>query len=397
MGLVKAAFGAAGGTLADQWKDFLTVPPNIHPTAALFPAVPSSGNAGRGSNSQASNSVITNGSKIVIPEGYGLLVFEDAELTGFSAEPGEYIWDSDQIYSQSVFVGDGASSALVQQSWERFKFGGRPGAQQVALFVSLKELPNNKFGTQSPVYWDDSYLNSQVGAITHGTYSVRILDPIRFVKEFVPATYLQGGYTFDFTDRANPAANQLFAEVVGSLASAFSLYTNSDSRANRISRIQSDSIGFARSLSQAVESAYAWTQSRGISLTQVTIVGIEYDEPTTELLKTVQRADALDGRRGNANLQASVAAGMEAAGENAGANGILGMGVASGTVGIGGLMQEPQQNPPSPTIPEAIPAGNSGGAPDLVSQLQSLKQALEAGLIDQAEFDAAKAKALGLA
>ncbi len=400
MGLVKAAVGAIGGTFADQWKDFLTVPESLPATAALFPAVRVGKNSGRGSNTQASDSILTNGTKIVIPEGYGLLAFQDAELTGFAAEPGQYIWDSDEVYSQSIFAGDQASTSLVLQSWERFKFGGRPGAQQMALFVSLKELPNNRFGTQSPVYWDDSYFNSQVGAITHGTYSVKIVDPIRFVKEFVPATYLQGRYTFDFTDRTNPAASQLFSEVVGSLAAGFSRYTNADSGGSRISRIQSDSLGFAASLSEAVEDAYEWTATRGISLGKVTIVGIEYDETTKELLKTVQRADALDGRRGNANLQASVAAGMEAAGESAGSSGLLGMGIAAGSVGLGGLMQEPESQPsavPLPSTGTASSASESASPPpDLVAHLQSLKQALEAGLIDQAEFEAAKARALGL-
>lgn len=46
MGLIKAAVGAVGGTLADQWKDFLTVPADVQPTAALFPAVPVGTNAG---------------------------------------------------------------------------------------------------------------------------------------------------------------------------------------------------------------------------------------------------------------------------------------------------------------------------------------------------------------
>ncbi len=389
MGLIKAAVGAIGGTFAEQWKDFLTVPSNIPATAALFPAVKVGTDSGRGTNYRSSDAILTNGSKIVVPEGYGLLLFQDGELTAFAAEAGQYIWDSDEVYSQSIFAGEQASKALVTQSWERFKFGGRPGSQQLGLFVSLKELPNNRFGTQSPIYWDDAYFNSQVGAITHGTYSVKILDPILFVKEFVPATYLQNQRVFDFTDRANPAASQLFSEIVGSLAAAFSLYTNADGQANRITRIQSDSVGFARSLSLAVEGAYEWTATRGISLSNVTIVGIEYDEPTKDLLKTVQRADALGGRRGNANLQASVAAGMEAAGEQGGSAAILGMGVAAGSAGLPGLMQESTES-------KALTSESSEG-PDLVAQLQTLKRALEAGLIDQSEFDAAKAKALGLA
>lgn len=387
MGLIRAAFGAIGGSLADQWKDFLTVPANLPPTAALFPAVPAGTNAGRGSNVHASRSVITNGSRIVLPEGYGLLLFQDGELTGFASEPGGYIWEVENLESQSLFAGDTVGTSLVRQSWERFKFGGRPSAQQRALFVNLKEIANNKFGTQSEIYWDDAYLNAQVGATTRGTYSLRITDPILFAKRFVPASYLQGQDYFDFTDLENAAANQLFSEVVGSLAAAFSIYTNDAGKGNRITKIQQDSIGFAASLGKAVETGYEWQSSRGLAITKVAILGIEYDEHTRELLRTVQRADALSGARGNANLQASLASGLAAAGESSGAGGLLAMGVASDSIGLSGLMQMPSKSDPAPVAPSQQ---------DLVAVLENLKRALEAGLIDQAEFNAARAQAIGL-
>jgi membrane protease subunit (stomatin/prohibitin family) len=388
MGLIKAGIGAIGGTLADQWPGFLTVPANIEPTAALFPAVPVGTNAGRGSDTKGSKALVTNGSRIVVPEGYGLLLFQEGKLTAFVDEPGGYAWDSDSANSQSIFAGEKWSTSLVKQSWERFKFGGRPGAQQLALFVSLKELPNNRFGTQSVIYWDDAYFNAQVGAVTHGTYSVNIVDPILFAKQFVPATYLQAQDVFDFTERENAAASQLFSEVVGSLAAAFSSYTNDSERGKRITMIQQDSIGLARSLSEAVERVYLWRSTRGLAISKVTIIGIEYDGPTKELLNTVQRADALAGTRGNANLQASVAAGMQAAGEDGGASGILGLGIAAGSVGLSSLMQPA-------AIPEAGEAGTQGGQ-DLVAKLDGLKRALDAGLINSTEFDAARAVALGL-
>ena len=40
MGLLQAVAGSIGGTLADQWKDFYTVPDGLPATAALFAAVP---------------------------------------------------------------------------------------------------------------------------------------------------------------------------------------------------------------------------------------------------------------------------------------------------------------------------------------------------------------------
>ncbi len=394
MGLINAAVGSVGGSLADQWKDFYTVPDGLPSTAALFAAVPRGTNAGRGSNTKASSNIITNGSKIIVPEGYGLLLMQDGAITALAAEPGGYEWQSDDLNSQSIFTGGGLVDSLIKQSWERFKFGGQPGSQQAAFFVSLKELPNNRFGTQSEIYWDDGYLNAQVGAITRGSYTLKIVDPILFVKNFVPASYLQPGMVFDFTDLENAAASQLFNEVVGSLAPAFSLYTNDPGKGNRITRIQQDSVGFAQSLAEAVENAYQWKSDRGLAIAKTSIVSIEYDANTKELLKNVQRADALAGARGNSNLQASVAAGIQSAGETGGAAGLVGLGMATaGMGGLAGLQQPaaaPATPPPAPT-PAAAPA-----ADDPIAQLTKAKQMLDAGLITEADYNALKAKVLGL-
>ncbi|GAA1928936.1 SHOCT domain-containing protein [Nocardioides hwasunensis] len=396
MGLFQAVSGAIGGTLADQWIDFYGVPDGLPATAALFPALAKGQNAGRGSNTRGSDGVITNGSKIVVPEGYGLVLVEDGAFTGFAAEPGGYIWDSEETASQSVFSGGGLVDSLIKQSWERFKFGGRPGSQQTAIFVNLKELPNNKFGTQSEIYWDDAFLNTQVGAITRGTYTLKIADPLTFIRNFVSADVINGRGVFDFTDIDNPAGEQLFNEVVGSLAPAFSMYTNDPAKGNRISRLQQDSIGFAQSLSAAVEENYQWRSDRGLEIVKTAIISIEYDENTRELLKNVQRADALSGSRGNSNLQASVAAGIEAAGENAGPGGVIGMGMATGGMGLGGL-QQPTQAAPAAAAPAAEPAAPAApAADDPMAVLKRAKDMLDAGLITQEDYDAAKAKALGL-
>ncbi|MDQ2624792.1 MAG: SPFH domain-containing protein [Actinomycetota bacterium] len=403
MGFIKAFSGAIGGMFADQWKDFLVPPAGLSPTAAIFPAVPQGQNAGRGSNTQGSEHIITNGSRIVVPEGYGLVTFQDGQITGFVGEPGGFIWDSQDPNAQSIFAGDGILSSTIKMSWERFKFGGQPGSQQLAFYVNLKEIPNNRFGTQSEIYWDDAYLGAQVGAVTRGTYTLRIVDPILFVKGFVPLAYYSASpRVFDFTDLDNDAATQLFNEVVGSLAPAFSLYTNDPSKGNRITRIQSDSLGFAQSLGQAVEDGYQWTSDRGITIVKVVIASIEYDEDTRALLSDVKKADALGGARGNSFLQQAAARGIQAAGEGEGgaANmAILGMGLGA-AAGAAGALQQPstpsgfaqQQQAPA----EAAPAAAAPAAEDPVAKLTQLKALLDQGLITQEDFDAAKNKVLGL-
>ena len=317
MGFIKAFTGALGGTFADQWKDYYLPSDQMTATVALSAAVAKGQDAGRGSNTKGSENIITNGSKIVVPEGMALITLQDGAITSCITEAGGFIYSSDDPNSKSLFAGDGIGASLLTQTWERFKFGGVPAAQQQAYYVNLKEIPNNRFGTQSEIYWDDAYLNAQVGAITRGTYSMKIVDPMLFVKNFVPASYLQAGANaFDFADMDNDAGSQLFNEVVGTLSAAFSKYTNDPEKGNRITKIQADQIGFAQSMSEAVEEAYQWKSDRGLEITKVAIAAIEYDEDTKALLSDVKKADALSGSRGNSFMQQSVARGMQAAGEN---------------------------------------------------------------------------------
>jgi membrane protease subunit (stomatin/prohibitin family) len=463
MGFIEAFKGAIGGSFADQWKDFYMVPTGMSATAGVFPAVQQSTNAGRGSNVLGSDNIITNGSKILIPEGFSLVTFQNGAITGFIAEPGGYIYTTDSVHSVSFLSGGGLIESVVKNSWERFKFGGIPGDQQLAFYVNLKEIPNNRFGTQSEIYWDDAYLRTQAGAITRGTYTLRIVDPILFIKGFVPVKYLsQDAQVFDFADLSNDAAEQLFNEVVQSLSAAFSNYTNDPSRGGRITRLQGDSLGFAQSLSQAVETGYQWVSTRGLAIVTAALLAIEYDETTKALLADVQKADALIGDRGNSFLQQSVARGIEAAGESPGGGaigiGMMGMGVGAAGSVMGGLQQpsiQPTGTPPvggqvapaaapAPSAapvaevpapapapapaPEPAPAPVVAPAPtpepapaptpvpvaeapaptpapvaaptptadDPYERLTKLKGLLDAGVITQEDFDAAKAQVLGL-
>ena len=394
MGFIKAFTGALGRVFADQWLDFLTVPRNINPTAAFFPAVHEGRNAGRGSNTKGSENLISNGSKIVVPDGYGLVTFQDGQVTGFVAEPGGFEFRGQDPSSQSVFAGDGVFGQVIRNTWERIKFGGRPNTMQQAFFINLKEIPDNRFGTQSEIYWDDAYLGAQVGAITRGSYTLRIVDPLLFISTVIPGAAIANNQVFDFADFDNPVTDQLFTEVVASLGAAFSKYTNDPGRENRITRLQQDSIGFAKSLSEAVEENYQWRSGRGLLIERVALAAIEYDDDTRALLSDVKKADALRGDRGASFMQQSVARGIQSAGENGGGQGLVGMGIGVPMMGgmMGGFQQPTQQ--PAP----AQPAQPEQTAPqeDPVAKLKQMKELLDAGVVSQEEFDTLKKRLLGL-
>ena len=129
MGFIRAFTGALGGSFADQWLDFYKPMPGISATAGIFPAVSQGTNQGRGSNTRSSENIISNGSKIIVPEGTALITIENGMITGLVAEAGGFIYSSDETDSQSIFAGDGVMGSLIQSTWEKIKFGGQPGAE----------------------------------------------------------------------------------------------------------------------------------------------------------------------------------------------------------------------------------------------------------------------------
>lgn len=390
MGFIKAFKGTIGGTFADQWKDYYVPMPGSSATAAIIPGVPMGVNKGRGENYKGNANIISNGSKIVVPEGMAMITVQDGAITNIITEVGGFEYRSDDSNAKSIFSGDSIIDSLVKSSWEKFKFGGAPGAQQLIFYVNLKEIPNNRFGTQSEIYWDDAFFGTQVGALTRGTYTLRIIDPILFVKNFVPVKYISAGAPiFDFADMDNEAGEQLFNEVVGSLSSAFSNYTNDPSKGNRMAKIQGDQLGFAQALGEVVEQAYQWKSTRGLEIVKTAILSIEYDEDTKELMKDVKKADALMGARGASFMQQSVARGLQSAGENGGGAAMAFMGMGMGAAqGMMGAFQAPNmQNPQM--------QGQASPEVDPTTKLIEMKKLLDAGVITQEEFDTVKKNLLG--
>lgn len=404
MGFIKAFAGAFSGSLADQWKDFFTVPTGLSATVGVCSAVRVHEAQDRSSNTKGSQSVISDGSMILVPEGFALVTLENGAVTGYVSEPGGYIWRSNDVNSRSVFAGSGWRAAILQQTWERFKYGGSPFAAQRGVYVNLKEIPNNRFGTQSPVYWDDAYFNTQVGAVAHGTYTLRIDNPILFIKNLLPVEcYMSLHAWFDFGDMNDPVCAQLFNEIVGSLAGALSSYVNSAPGESRMSAIQKDNIGFAQSLASIVEGQFHWNAGRGLSIVNAALLAIDYDETTKNLMAKVQQADALLGVRGNSNLQAAFADGIRAVGEHpeGGALGMGFMGMGMQTVASAiGAMQQPVVSNAAVYQPVVAPNSQvmmgSDDDEDPYEHLARLKDLADRKIISQEDFEAAKRKVLGL-
>ena len=90
-GLIKAGVGALGGTLADQWKEF------FYCEALDVDVLATKGSkriTGRSSNTKGNDNIISNGSGIAVADGQCMMIVEQGRIVEFSAEPGEYTFDS---------------------------------------------------------------------------------------------------------------------------------------------------------------------------------------------------------------------------------------------------------------------------------------------------------------
>ena len=101
MGLIKALTGAAGGVLADQWKEYFIC------NAMEEDVIVTKGQkkvSGRSSNTKGVDNIITTGSVVVVNEGQCMLIVDQGKVAEVCSEPGEYTYDAST--EPSLFCGN---------------------------------------------------------------------------------------------------------------------------------------------------------------------------------------------------------------------------------------------------------------------------------------------------
>lgn len=181
MGLIKAGLGAAGGVLADQWKEYFyseALPENVLVTKGQKRT------GGRSSNTKGSDNIISNGSVIAVADGQTMIIVEQGKIVEVCAEPGEFVYDTST--EPSIFTGDLGTGIkeTFKNIGKRFTFGGEPPKDQRVYYFNKKELIGNKYGTPSPVPFrvvdKNIGLDIDIAIRCFGEYSYRIADPILF-------------------------------------------------------------------------------------------------------------------------------------------------------------------------------------------------------------------------
>jgi membrane protease subunit (stomatin/prohibitin family) len=344
MGLIKAAVGAIAGNLADQWQE--AIQPDAIGPHTLAVRGRSLRHDRRSSNRKGTPDYISRGSRIVVPVSTALILTDGGAIGSFTAEPGYYQVDAG---APSLFAGD--LEGTLMDTWERFKFGGSPAVQQLAIFVNLREIRDVRFGTSSPVTYFDQFYQAELSLRAHGAYSFQITDPLLFFKNVMPP----GAASVTVED----IQGQLLAEFMSAFQSALSRLSV---EGYRISHIPAAAEELNRHMDDALDAK--WRQLRGMEILSTAVSSISYTEESQRLV-ALRSQGAMMSAPGVAAAFAQTAAaeGLRAAGSNpSGAMGAFaGIGLGAGVAGPGLF----GGGPPSPPTADAAAHPPSGGPPSV--------------------------------
>ena len=364
MGLIKAALGAAGGVLADQWKDYFycdSLPNNILVSIGKRHG----GTQGRSSNTSGEN-VISSGSKLVVNNGQCMIIVDDGKVVEICSEPGNYTYDANA--EPSIFTSSGGLSEKIMQVFEqigkRFTFGGAPGKDQRIYYFNTKEIVGNKYGTPSPIPFRavdrNIGLDADIAVRCFGEYSYKITNPILFY------TNVCGNVT-DTYDRSQ-IDSQLKTELLTALQPAFAKISELGLRP---SAIPAHTMEIAEVLNKILDAK--WGERRGIEVVEFGVSNVSISDEDSQMIKDLQRTGALRSPdMAAANWIASNAEAQKAAASNAAGamTGFMGMGMAGAAGGMNvnsmfdmlgrGGQQNQQQAQPAAANGWTCSCGHSG-------------------------------------
>lgn len=330
MGIIKAVVNAIGGGLADSWLEVYESD-SMNDATVFTTGVKVRKDDTRSSNTKGTEGTISNGSIIHVYDNQCMLLVDGGKVVDYTAEPGYYKVDHSSM--PSLFNGE--LGASVKETFSRVKYGGVPSGKQQVFFINLQEIKGIKFGTRNPLQYYDNFYNSELFLRAHGSYSIKITDPLKFYTEAVPRDAkrvdikdINEQYLNEFLEALQAAINQLSAE------------------GERISFLPSKGRELSKYMSTTLDED--WRQMRGMEIQSVGIASISYDEDSQKLINMRNQGAMLsDPSVREGYVQGAMARGVEAAGSNtAGAAQAfmgVGMGMNAGAGMAGAFSQANQQ------------------------------------------------------
>ena len=357
MGLIKAGIGALGGTFADQWKEFFYCD-SLDKDVLM---VKGQKRTSRRSSNNGEDNIITNGSGIAVADGQCMLIVEQGKVVEVCAEPGEFTFDAST--EPSVFTGNFGDSlaATFQTVAKRFTYGGDTGKDQRVYYINTKELGEILYGTATPIPFrvvvsEERGYKLSVNLRCNGSFTCRICDPLLFYTNVCSNVSTQ----YD----AEELAPRLKSELMNALQPALATLS---AKKVQYYEIPAHTLEISEALNEQLSNV--WRKKRGIEVFSFNINSLSIpEEQQKKITEWEENAMTTDPTTAAARLVGGQIDAMKtAAGNTAGAmTGFMGMGMAAGAGGMGGMNAQnlfamgQQVHPDSVDAPQqvAVPANS---------------------------------------
>lgn len=352
MGLIKAISGAAGGALADQWREFFycdALPANVLVKKGQKKT------SGRSSNTKGEPDIISNGSVVAVANGQCMIIVEQGKVVEVCAEPGEFVYDTST--EPSIFTGNLGTSIIesFKQIGKRFTFGGDTGKDQRIYYFNTKEIIGNKYGTINPIPFrvidQNIGLDLEISIRCNGEYTYKVVDPILFYTNVC-------GNVADEYDRSE-IDSTLKMELLTALQPAFAKIS---AKGVRYSELPGHTLELSELLNEILSSK--WQELRGLKIASFGMNSVDASKEDQDMIKELQRTAVFrNANMGAAALVGAQAEAMKAAASNTSAGPMLafaGMNMAQNAGGMNAqslyamgqqqqMQQQMQQAAPQPT------------------------------------------------
>ncbi|MCX4364153.1 MAG: SPFH domain-containing protein [Bacilli bacterium] len=294
MGLIKATLDAAGAVVGDQFKEYVTCPT----TDSSVLVVKGDVNHGSG-NKNATEGIISNGSKIVVPAGYAMMIIDNGAIKEFSAEPGEFIWDTSSepsVFEGGFFKGIGDS---IKKIGNRITYGGQPARDQRVYYVNLLNITGNKFGSSNTEnVFDPVYGSVEINF--YGEYSFKVVDPTILVSNLI------GANPKDTVTVDEVVGGQLKMQFASNVSTCISnLMTKNNISFNTVQSYKNDVVTAMNTLLDE-----SWHNQYGLEIQDVAL-NINASEESKKIIREVDAELSREKRRGD--LYSSNPSGLMAA------------------------------------------------------------------------------------
>ncbi|MCK9252874.1 MAG: SPFH domain-containing protein [Clostridiales bacterium] len=348
MGIIKAIASAIGGSLADQWLEVLE-PDDMSDSTVFTRGVKVRRDDRRNSNVKGTDNTVSNGSVIHVYPNQFMMLVDGGKVVDYTAEEGYYTVNNSSL--PSLFSGGFGDS--LKETFNRIKYGGVTPTAQKVFFVNLQEIKGIKFGTKNALNYFDGFYNAELFLRTHGTYSIKITNPLQFFAEAIPKNQdrveiddINEQYLSEFLEALQSVMNQMSVDGI------------------RISHVPSRSRELSQYMANVLDES--WNKMRGFEVQAVGIASISYDDESRELINMRNKGAMLgDPNVREGYVQGSIARGLEAAGSNPNGSAatFMGMGIGMqaggnymGTASQANLQQIQQQQMQQQQQQQAAPA-----------------------------------------